>query len=221
MMTSSVKGFTLIELLISITIVAVILVIVMGALRIGVRAWESGERDIDINQRQQIVLSLLQQQMSSICWNEIKRENADPYYFGGKSDFLEFVSSASTAPGSAFGKVYVAYRIVSDGGEGLALESAEQPLGKVNPETRLYEPEDEEFHELLSGVDDMSFEFLAPAEEGEFTWVSNIAPEKESGLPKAIRFNLKMTEQTPPVSIIARITAEQDSLQQLGGGLGR
>jgi general secretion pathway protein J len=215
------QGFTLIELLISITIVGVILVIILGALRISVRAWESGERDIEVNQRRQIVLSLINQQMASVCWDEIQKEEAEPYYFSGKADFVEFITSVSIVPGNAFGKVYVAYRILSSKGEGLSLEVAEQPLAKVQPDQRLYEPDDTEFKELISGADDMSFEFLVREEEGEAAWKSEFTPEKVAGLPAAIRFNLKMTEKTQPVSIIARVTAEQDLLQKVGSGLGR
>jgi general secretion pathway protein J len=220
-MPGSAKGFTLIELLISITILGVILVIIMGALRIGVRAWERGERDIEINQHQQIVLSLIKQQMASICWDEIQKEDTEAYYFRGQGDFVEFISSVSIAPGNAFGKVYVAYRVVSDGRDGLALEVAEQSLEKINPDISLFEPDDDEYQELIGGVDNMSFEFLVPAEEGPAVWVNDVAPAKDAGLPSAVRFNLKMNEKTPTVSIIARITAKQDSLQQRTGGLGR
>ncbi|MCU0598110.1 MAG: type II secretion system GspH family protein [Desulfobacterales bacterium] len=218
---ASAKGFTLIELLISITIVGVILVIILGALRIGVRAWESGERDIEVNQRQQIVLSLMNQQMASICWIEIQKEEEDPYYFTGKTNFVEFVSSVSIVPGNAYGKVYVAYRIVSDGGEGMALEVAEQPLAKVDPGKDLYEPDDSEFRELISGAEDMSFEFLVPSGENESVWEENFASDSEAGIPAAVRFSLKMTEKTPPVSVIARIIAEQNMLEQTDRGLGR
>jgi general secretion pathway protein J len=188
-MSGAVKGFTLVELLISMTIVAVILVIIQGALRIGVKAWESGERDIEITQRQQIVLSLMNQQIASACWEEIQKEDADPYYFSGKADFMEFVSSVSIVPGNALGHVYVAYRIVSGDKEGFALEVAEQPLAKIDPDKRLYEPDDDEFHELVSGAEDMFFEFLVTGEKGETAWKRDFSTKtmrgcrQPSGLP--------------------------------------
>jgi hypothetical protein len=124
-------------------------------------------------------------------------------------------------PGNAYGKVYVAYRIVSDGGEGMALEVAEQPLAKVDPDKDLYEPDDAEFRELISGAEDMSFEFLALSEENETTWAENFTPDTEAGIPAAIRFNLKMTEKTPSLSVVAGIRVEQDMPQQTDRGLGR
>jgi len=217
---NSAEGFTLIELLISLTIVAVILVIIQGALRIGVRAWEAGEKDIDINQRQQIVLSLMKQQLASVCWNEIKREEKDPYYFSGKADAVEFISTASIIPGNQFGKIYVAYKIASDGEDNLSLQVAEQSLAKVSPDTRLYEPESEEFQELIGGAEDMSFEFLQQTESGESQWQDSFPAAYENGLPAAIRFNLKMSEMTQPTSIIIRVVSEKDLLQEKGSGLG-
>jgi general secretion pathway protein J len=219
-MRGGVKGFTLIELLISITIVGVILVIILGALRIGVRAWESGERDIEINQRQQAVLSLMNRQLASACWVEIRKEEAEPYYFSGNANFAEFISGISITPENTYGKVYVAYRIIPDEGEGMTLEVAEQALARVGPDTRLYEPDAEDFRELIAGAEDMSFEFQVMGEEGEITWESDFSPEKQTGLPSAVRFNLKLTEKTPPVSIIARVTAEQESQRNFGDGLG-
>ena len=59
------KGFTLLELLISLTIIGLILVIIFGALRIGVRAWEKGERDVESHQRRRVVLGLVKRQFAS------------------------------------------------------------------------------------------------------------------------------------------------------------
>jgi len=44
-------GFTLLELLISMTILAMIVVIIFGAFRVGIRAWEKGEKDLGVRQR--------------------------------------------------------------------------------------------------------------------------------------------------------------------------
>lgn len=60
----SAAGFTLIELLISISLVGVVLVIIMGAFRIGIRAWETGERDVENDVRLQAVMSLLKRQLA-------------------------------------------------------------------------------------------------------------------------------------------------------------
>lgn len=214
-------GFTLIELLISLTIMAVILVIISGALRIGVKAWEAGERDVENNQRLQIVLSLIQQQLSSAAWTEINREGQDSYCFGGKRDFVEFISNISIIPGNEFGKVYVVYRIKTNDKNHQSLEVAEQSLGMIRPDARLFEPRDDEFYELISDADDMHFGFLNQSETGEPQWDDNFISDKDSGLPKAVVFVLKMEEKSPPVSVVARLSAEQDILQKTGFSITR
>ena len=65
MLRNANKGFTLLELLISLTILGVIVVIIFGAFRIGIRAWEKGEKDVESRQRQRIVLDLSKQQLAS------------------------------------------------------------------------------------------------------------------------------------------------------------
>jgi len=46
------RGFTLLELLISLTILSLVTVLIFGAFRMGIRAWEKGERNIDGRQRE-------------------------------------------------------------------------------------------------------------------------------------------------------------------------
>ncbi len=214
-MSGADKGFTLIELLISITIVAVILVIIMAALRIGVRAWESGEKHIETHQREQIVLSLMKQQMASMCWQKIQKEEGDPYFFSGNPHAIEFISRAALIPENTYGAVYVKYRIVPGNGRGKSLEIAEQPFAKRSPDKRLCEPDEAEFKKLIPEAEDMFFEFLVLSENGEAQWQQEAIADTPPGLPSAVRFTLKMTEKTPAVSIVARVTAEQDMLQKI------
>ena len=39
------KGFTLLELMLSLAIMGLVLLIIFGALRVGTRAWEKGEKE--------------------------------------------------------------------------------------------------------------------------------------------------------------------------------
>ena len=89
------SGFTLLELLISLTILAVIVVIVFGALRVGVRAWEKGEKDIDARQRHRIVLDLFKRQLTSISLKKVRNAGKQPFLLKGDNTFLEFISNVS------------------------------------------------------------------------------------------------------------------------------
>jgi general secretion pathway protein J len=59
------SGFTLIELLLSLSILSIISVIILGALRIGVRAWEKGEHVLASQQRSRAILDQLTRQLTS------------------------------------------------------------------------------------------------------------------------------------------------------------
>ena len=108
-MSNGQRGFTLLELLISLTIMSVIVVIIFGALRIGIRAWEKGEKDLDIRQRQRIVLDLVKRQLASICGGDVWGRDQQLASLKGDNKSLEFVSQIPLAPGNRFGMVYVKY----------------------------------------------------------------------------------------------------------------
>jgi general secretion pathway protein J len=204
------KGFTLIELLISITIVGVILVIVMGAFRIGIRAWETGERDIENHQRQQIVLSLVKHQLASAGWYKILKEDKESFYFKGDSKSLEFISGISVSPGDSFGNVYVNYRIIPEKSDKSQLfEIFEQNITGISPEAVLYEADEDGFHALIHGAYEIFFEYLKKPDTGELQWQDDWDPENDGGLPAAVRFVLQMDEQSAPVTMIARIQGEE------------
>ncbi|MGB9499673.1 MAG: type II secretion system protein J [Dissulfuribacterales bacterium] len=204
------KGFTLIELLISITIVGVILVIIMGAFRIGIRAWETGERDIENYQRQQIVLSLVKHQLASAGWYKITKRDKASFYFKGDSKSLECISAISVSPGNAFGNVYVNYRITPEkSNDGQLFEMFEQNITGISPEAVLYEADEEGFHELIHGAYAIFFEYLKKMDTGELQWQDDWDPEKDVGLPAAVRLVLQVDAQSAPVTMIARIQGEK------------
>jgi general secretion pathway protein J len=210
------RGFTLIELLISITIIGVVLVIVAGAFRIAVNAWEKGEGDIAAFQRQQIVLELVKHQLASIQHTEIEKPEEKPYTFRADEQTLEFVSSLSIVPGSRYGEVFVKYRIRENPGEGgLLLEVYETGLSAAGPEGESpFEPEDEAYHVLLDRMQAIRFEFLVEEdpedpESGPAVWEAAWDPEAfEAELPLAVRFIIQADEGKPPVSAAGRIAVE-------------
>src|SRR3989337_2471377 len=58
-------GFTLLELLISIVMLGIIMVILVGALRLGFRSVESGEKKIESFERMRVSLSIIDSQIQS------------------------------------------------------------------------------------------------------------------------------------------------------------
>lgn len=203
------RGFTLIELLISITIIGVVLVVVMGAFRIGINAWEKGEADIETYQRQQIVLQLIKQQLASIQPAAITKEGADPYFFLGNERTVEFVSDASIVPGNRYGRVFVKYRLRQSGeGEAVSLEIHEKSLASGAGES-LFEPLDEAYHMLLDNMAAIRFEFLLKEPDAPPQWLRDWDPQAFEGeLPEAVRLTLRAKAGGAPVSVVGRVASE-------------
>ncbi|GBC60191.1 hypothetical protein DENIS_1142 [Desulfonema ishimotonii] len=203
------RGFTLLELLISLTILGVIMVIVFGAFRVGVRAWEKGEKDLDTQQRYRSVLELMQRQLASAFIPDQKNGGGQRFGFKGDGKSLEFLSRVSLVPGNSFGLVYVRYRVtINDAGQE-ALSFYEKNVVLLSDD---FEPDavaEDDFYELIPGMEAFEIEYLKvmpPTDEGSEdaeAWAFSWEPENETGYPLAVRLRYQAAAESPPVCVIA------------------
>jgi general secretion pathway protein J len=207
----SYKGFTLLELLISMTIVAVIVVIIFGALRVSLRAWEKGESDIARQQRYRIVLSLINRQMSSIYLKKVKKEDKQELVLKGTPESFEFVSNVSLLPDNDYGMVFAKYNIseTEDGTKRLTL--FEKNLVFFNEKSSFTDIDPDEFYEMIPSAEQISFEYFNVLEPEDFReWQDNWSPEDQQQPPLAIRISIVPEADMAPVVIIAPINQESD-----------
>ncbi len=200
------SGFTLFELMLSLTILGIVMVIIFGALRIGTRAWEKGEKDTDVQQRQRAVLSLLSQQIASACVYEIKMEK-EGFYFRGSEEKMEFVSRMPIVPGALTGMVYVKYEILDDEKGGRQLKLYERDAGFLNAE-EIQNQRPEDLLTLVSGIEDLRFEYLK-GDKDDTGWLTTWQPDETEGMPLAVRIVLKQDEETAPVNLIIPIRCQK------------
>ena len=85
-------GFTLLELLISMTILALIFVTVLGAIRVGSKSWESGEQRAEENQRTRTLFDTMALELTMVYPLRVKDQDRDVIAFRGKSDSLSFAT---------------------------------------------------------------------------------------------------------------------------------
>ncbi len=90
------RGFTLIEILLAVSTLAVVVLMATGALRVGLRAWESGQRRVDLQQEGRALVELISDALAG----------ASPYQgrlgispervvlFEGEPDEVRFVTNA-------------------------------------------------------------------------------------------------------------------------------
>ena len=204
------KGFTLLELMLSLAIMGIVLLIIFGALRVGTRAWEKGEKDVAVHQRQRAVLDLLSQQIASACIYEIKMGD-DAFYFKGSEGKMAFVSRSPIVPGSVTGVVFVKYMIQEGDGDGeKQLKLYEKDAGFLKEED-VESQREEDLFTLISGIQDLQFEYLKGGEDNsDQNWQTSWDPSEKTGLPLAVKIVLKQNEETAPITLIVPIQCQKE-----------
>ena len=205
-------GFTLLELIISLTIIALVAILVQNGFRLSVSAWEKGESAIEDQQRYRYALEMMQRQLSSslphASSEKVKTES--DVVFKGDDVSLEFVSRISLISGDSSGMLRVRYRVeVEDDGKSVLFAEADlvDRLG-VSAED---EPVEEDWHILLSDIHDFAFDYLAgvPAEdfmEDASFWESSWGDSGErKGLPLALRVRFQADEESMPLYLMVPI----------------
>ncbi len=87
------KGFTLLEVILAISILTLVVVIIGGTVRLGVKAWEKGEASADASMRVRTLTERLTQQIKSIYPYKIIYEEKPVRVFAGRNDAMLFVAS--------------------------------------------------------------------------------------------------------------------------------
>jgi len=203
------NGFTLLELLISLTIVGLILVLVFGSLRIGARAWEKGEKNVEMRQRERIVLDLVKRQIASMFVRVVADKDESPFFFKGDGVSMEFISRLPISPGSQAGLVYVKYRIRGeDEGEKRGLFFSERNTYLI--EKMMEDQTEDDFFELIPGAQNIEFEYLkGPSEDqDESIWQETWDPELDKGAPLAVKIVLQESKYDTPIYVIAPIETD-------------
>jgi general secretion pathway protein J len=167
-----VAGFTLLELIISITLVAIIVLIISGAVNLGYRSFHSGEKKMNAVERLRSSLTIIDAQIQSGVPLTLEDGGVKQYYFMGEQDSLKFSTNYSIWGGQR-GYVIVNYRVDADDRGKRTLFASEYKVGMENQkETK-----------LLEGFDEITFDYFKQDE-----WVTQWADEEM--MPTRIRINL-------------------------------
>jgi len=194
------RGFTLLELLISISLLVVIVVITMGAMRIGSRSVAAGERKMEDQERFRTVLYIIDAQIQSQVPLTYEEQGKRKYYFRGDGKTLRFLTNHSIWGGRQ-GYVIVDYRVEADDSGREVLYASEQIPGmEGRQDTRLIEAREISF----------DYFYKEPAEE-QGKWLKML-PEGAM-IPEKVRFN--MTRGTSNLSLVfpVRVRGEKAPLQ--------
>ncbi|MFZ7126506.1 MAG: PulJ/GspJ family protein [Desulfobacterales bacterium] len=201
------RGFTLVELLLSITIIAVVAVVLMGAFRLGYRAWEKGDAAIESTQHLRIVLDRVRRQLAAAVPAAYPSEENPLVRFEGTEASLRFISEMSLVPGPAAARMVVDYRVEATPGDGQRLVFHEQALLKTNLEEKP-EPLPADYVELIEDMREIRFEYLKLGEgPSAAAWSTAWNPEADGLIPLAVRIWVVPSPGETPFGIATRLPA--------------
>jgi general secretion pathway protein J len=182
--TSSADGFTLLELLIAITLLALIVAIMMGAMRLAARSVEVGEKKTEAQERLRTAAYIMDAQIQSQLPLTMEGEAGNAYYFRGDNRALRLATPYSIWSGGR-GYVIVDYHIETADGGGQTLFADEQTPGIEGKRTT----------RLFTDASEMSFEyyFQGPADEAG-QWLKQW--REETTIPERVRLHIRYGSQT-------------------------
>ena len=197
-------GFTLLELLISITLVGIIVIVISGAMRLGFRSIETGDKKIESLERKKTSLNIIDSQIQSQIPLTYDEDGSKKFYFNGDRGSMTFTTNYSIWSGQK-GYVLVNYSVGDDMHGRKKLLAVENTIGTAAGR---------ETH-LLEALDDLYFEYYykdPTAEKGEWVdeWTDN------TKVPEKVR--LHIVEGSKDLSMLIRLRVRE--LSQTAGSSG-
>jgi prepilin-type N-terminal cleavage/methylation domain-containing protein len=176
------QGFTLIEIVLALSTLAVVVLLATASLRIGLRAWEAGQRRADLQQESRALVELVGEALAGVTpyRGRVGLSPERVVLFEGEPEEVRFVTSAPPltleAPAAPFHAVVIGR--------------------KGNDELRLVErlvPTDEPFGPGPERVLSRSVtRFTLAYRTGAGAWQERWNANAEGGLPTAVRFELRV-----------------------------
>jgi general secretion pathway protein J len=198
------RGFTLIELVLALSILALMMTVLFGGLRVGLRAWQRGEERAEKLEHGRSMTLLLEQTLGGAYPYQGKLDDNGQaqVLFQGEPDKLSFVTTTAPAPFPA-PLAFTAVTLSMEGGRTPGLAIREKPVPNFDP-----------FEEVAPSLVDptitaIRFRYLRDAEGG--SWEETWKGVDERTVPRAIEATLTAvingrTEEQPPITVPLRVT---------------
>ena len=199
------RGFTLVEVVIALTIVATLLVVMFGSLRVGLAAWQRGDERADALQRARSLTQIITRAFGAAHPYVVPAQGGGParILFEGAPDRVAFVTAAPPFP-TAAPIAWTAVALSQDAGPVPGLAVRQKPLPNEAPFDSGLQPV------LVDGtVSDVRFRYLR---ESDRAWTDRWDAAKEKGPPRAVEMTLSIVQagrsaqQQPPLIISFPVT---------------
>jgi general secretion pathway protein J len=193
---SSPEGMTLLEVVLALTILGVVALLLTGTLRVGIRAWEAGERQAGAQQETRAVVELVTEALSGAY---PYRSSSGPgaervVLFEGEASEVRFVTTAAPlgldAPDAPF------HAVTLGKGAGDRLRVVERLV-----------PNEEPFREgTTTTLSRTVTDFRLQYRDATGSWVDQWDGKSAAGLPTAVRVDLAIQaagrkQEIPPLLV--------------------
>ncbi len=204
--TSGQQGFTLLELMISLVLMGMVVLITAGAMRLGTRSAESGQRKIESIERFRTSLNIIESQVQSafVIKNTSLTVDLDFAQFKGDRKSLQFRSLYSLWGGGK-GPVFAAYEVREENRGGKTLYVAENPI--MIPDAVREVP-------LIESAKDIYFEYYykGPTDE-KGSWEDDWTDKQN--VPEKIRLTINRDRKVLALIIPLKVTAKTQQITQV------
>ncbi|MRR17053.1 MAG: prepilin-type N-terminal cleavage/methylation domain-containing protein [Deltaproteobacteria bacterium] len=199
------QGFTLIELLMAVTMLAMMIGIMGGALSSACRTSETGEKKINALERKKVIFSLIESQIQSAFFSAAVEQGETKNRFAGVKDKVTFPSNYSLWRGTK-GNCLVTYRIEAAGRQKCIFHIEEELIGTGVRQEK----------SLATHFDSIRFEYYYEEAAGEGRWVDEW-PKDAPGMPQKLQIHFTRGESdrvltarimTQAMSAAAAVTAK-------------
>lgn len=187
------QGFTLLELLISLTLLGMMLVLLFGGLRLGVRSWDSVQKEVDHLNSVRSVENFLRREMERVYpyrWKSLPGQN---YAFAGERNKVSFVAPLPSRIGA--GGLYAITMELEQNGNGRRLTWKHVP---VDSQMKDFASLDQAKEIVLVGaelnaVDDIWLSYFGREKDGaEPRWVEHW--DSVATMPLLIRVQVRFAD---------------------------
>jgi general secretion pathway protein J len=204
---NSSRGFTLVELLIALTLLGLVMTILYGALRVGIRSWEAGEKQAVAMDDRRLIFGFLRREIGQAYPLMLENKDKQRVAFVGGPDSFQFAAilPAHRGVGGLYlislkrsdAKLVFSYRLAQPGGQGL------QAGAQKGRETSVA---------LVNALKQVEFSYYGKQGKGSG---KNIPPrwwrqwKDPARLPKLIRMTLRTSDSLDPwPEIVVPVHAE-------------
>lgn len=202
------RGFTLIELVISMALSAVIVIILLAAMRLAYKSQAKGAEKVDMAQKIRLLEDRITWLLRGAYPFFFKKTDEERIFFKGESDRIGFVTSSvdkyGKGPEDLGGLKWVSFFTDREG-----LQMRE----KVFFLEDVFEDEDGKVYMLDPEVKSLDLEYYdIPEDEKQGDWVSEWDPEEKTYLPEAVKFKITLEHEGKTIvlpEIVVRINAQR------------